>query len=172
MSVAKKQLKTKPRSPKVRKTLRILVANGVNLDLLGRREPEIYGSLSLTDLENEVRTFAVRCAELFGIGLAVAFTQSNDEGAFLEQLSQDWDGMLINPGAWGHTSLALADRLKGLGTPFVEVHLSNVAAREPIRQHSHLSRYALGVVSGLGIDSYRAGIVGLIGRLLEKESRS
>ena len=142
---------------------RVLVANGVNLDLLGRREPHIYGQKGLDGLEAAVRSSAPTLAKAAGLaGCNLTFFQSNDEAAFLSQLDQNWDGILINPGAWTHTSLALADRLRALETPFVEVHLSNVAAREPFRHRSYSAPYARGVVHGLGLNSYLAGLFGLL----------
>ena len=142
---------------------RILVAQGVNLDLLGKREPEIYGAATLDDIETQLRADAPALARLAGVpGCELSFFQSNSEGEFLDHLSQGFDGILINPGAWTHTSLALADRLKGLSVPYVEVHLSNIAAREPMRHISLTAPTAQGCVSGLGIGSYRMGLLGLL----------
>jgi 3-dehydroquinate dehydratase-2 len=131
------------------------VASGVNLDLLGRREPGIYGRATLADLEALARSeFAAR-AELY-------FAQTNVEAEYLALLDGEWSGAVINPGAWTHTSLALADRLAGLELPFVEVHLSNTAAREAFRHHSYTARLAVGVVQGFGINSYLLGIDGIL----------
>lgn len=147
-------------------SVRILVANGVNLDLLGRREPGIYGSSSLADVLEKLEKSAQEFATLLGFKeLDLVCFQSNDEGEFLNKLDGNWDGILINPGAWGHTSLALGDRLVGLGIPYVEVHLSNVAAREKFRHHSYTAPNACGVVSGLGVESYSAGMWGLLAHL-------
>jgi len=147
--------KSKTSAKKSARLPRILVASGVNLDLLGRREPGIYGRATLADLEVLARSeFAAR-AELF-------FAQTNVEAEYLALLDGEWSGAVINPGAWTHTSLALADRLAGLELPFVEVHLSNTAAREAFRHHSYTARLAVGVVQGFGINSYLLGIDGIL----------
>ncbi len=143
--------------------IRILVAHGVNLDLLGRREPAVYGSETLRDIEAMLRQDIGVWTSILGLsGIDVSFFQSNDEGDFLNHLTADYDGILINPGAWTHTSLPLADRLKGLGVPYVEVHLSNVYAREPFRHHSYTAPGASGGVYGFGARSYRVGLWGLL----------
>ncbi len=143
-----------------------MVANGVNLDLLGRREPHIYGTTTLADLEQMLKAEAQDMAKLAGLhGCHLSFFQSNVEGEFLHHLAQDWDGILINAGAWTHTSLALADRLTGLAIPYVEVHLSNIAAREPIRHHSLMAPSARGCAFGFGRYSYRVGLLGLLSHL-------
>ena len=135
--------------------LRILVASGVNLDLLGRREPEIYGRATLADVEALLRADAPE-------GTDLTFFQTNDEAQYLARLGDGWDGAVLNPGAWTHTSLALADRLAGLGLPFVEAHLSNLHKREAFRQHSYAAAHAVGIVQGFGIDSYRLALLGLV----------
>jgi len=141
--------------------------NGVNLDLLGQRQPEVYGSFSLVDLENLISSEAPELAKISGFkNLKLSFYQSNTEAAFLEQLTDDkFDGLLINPAAWTHTSLALADRLTALKTPFVEVHISNLASREEYRQKSFSAPHAVGVVYGFGLDSYLVGMTGLLRHL-------
>lgn len=145
------------------KTFHILIANGPNLDLLGTREPGIYGTATLATIEQMVRDEARRLAALFKIPEPkLSFLQSNHEGIFLDALSQPWDGALINAGAWTHTSLALGDRLAALNRPFIEVHLSNLKKREPIRHHSYLAPLAAGVVFGLGVHSYTTGLYGLL----------
>jgi len=130
----------------------------VNLDLLGKREPHIYGSNGLGYLHETLEAFAASHAP----DCALTFFQSNQEGAFLEKLSEGWDGIVLNPGAWTHTSLALGDRLAGLGVPFVEVHISNVTARESFRQHSYCAPYARGIVMGFGMIGYRVALEGLL----------
>lgn len=144
--------------------LKIIVANGVNLDLLGKREQEHYGSFSLQDLEDSLQDWSVKIASLLNISSpSLTFFQSNDEGAFLEKLSAGWDGALINPGAWTHTSIALADRLQALSSmPYVEVHISNIIKR---RRLSYSADNALAVICGAGIDSYLSGILLLLKRL-------
>ena len=93
------------------------------------------------------------------------FYQSNSEADFLNEISKKWDGALINPGAWTHTSLALGDRLAALQLPFVEVHISNLSQREDFRKHSYLSPHAVGVVYGFGLGSYGAALIGLLNHL-------
>lgn len=142
--------------------LNILIANGVNLDLLGRREPTIYGKHSLADIEDKLRQVSPALATVFALPtVELTFFQSNHEGLFLEEISKSWDAAVINAGAWTHTSLALADRLAAVSLPFVEVHISNLSNREEFRQHSYAARHALGVCYGFGIDSYTAALSGL-----------
>jgi 3-dehydroquinate dehydratase II len=135
----------------------ILVVNGPNLGYLGKRQPEIYGTESMDDLPDMVR-------EVLGQEKAnrveLQFFQSNGEGAIIDRLEQAWrdgvDGIILNAGAYTHTSLALADCLAWIGLPCVEVHLSNVLARteEPLRQVSHIGKRAIGVIAGFGLVSY------------------
>ena len=157
-------MKSKTRNmTRAAKRPRILIGSGVNLDLLGRREPDVYGHATLADMETLVRESVADRA-------ALTFMQTNDEAQFLGALDQGWDGAVLNPGAWTHTSLALADRLAGLGLPFVEVHLSNTAAREAFRHHSFGARLAVGVVQGFGIHSYLLGVEGLLAFLKKRPS--
>lgn len=145
------------------RTLRILVANGVNLDLLGQRESHVYGDFTLRDLEQHLKHFAATLEPLFpGYKVELNCRQSNDETEFLGWMSESWDGALINAGAWTHTSLAIADRLRATQLKFIEVHISNIAAREAFRHHSYLSPVAAGVVFGMGADSYTAALLGLL----------
>ena len=142
--------------------MNIAVIHGPNLRLLGRREPEVYGSDTLDDVNR------ILSAEAHDQGCQVEFFQSNHEGAlldFIEEASGRVDGFLINPGAFTHTSVALRDAFLGVAKPFVEVHLSNTAAREPFRRHSYLSDVAAGVVFGFGVQSYVLGLRGLISRI-------
>jgi 3-dehydroquinate dehydratase-2 len=149
-----------------KKTYSILVANGVNLDLLGQREPGVYGSTSLKSLEDRLRADVPRFEQWFDCHLELTFFQTNHEGELLDKFSQKkWDGVVLNPGAWTHTSLALADRLRALQLRFVETHLSNVAARETFRHHSYCAPHAAGVVSGFGVNSYYAALFGLLNDL-------
>ncbi len=148
------------------KTPKILVASGVNLDLLGRREPGIYGRETLAEIETMLGEAAPDLARLAGLGkVALEFYQTNDEEAYLAKLDEGFAGAVLNPGAWTHTSLALADRLKALALPYVEVHLSNLAGREDFRKTSYAAPGALGVVHGFGAESYRLGLFGLLIRL-------
>ncbi|MEQ8330574.1 MAG: type II 3-dehydroquinate dehydratase [Longimicrobiales bacterium] len=142
--------------------MKIALVHGPNLHLLGRREPEVYGTDTLDDVNARVRALAGE------LGVAVDAFQSNHEGGLIDWLteaSEGVDGVLINPGAFTHTSVALRDCLVGLGLPFVEVHLSNPASREPFRHRSYLSDVAVGVVYGFGADSYLLGLRGLVSRL-------
>ncbi len=153
---------------------RLLIANGVNLDLLGSRQPELYGKLPLGEIYKRLEQFNQSLPQLFGFApCGLSFFQTNSEEHFLAQLSAEpWDGALINPGAWTHSSLALGDRLAALQLPFVEVHLSNLARREALRQHSYSAPHALGVVYGFGADSYLAGFTALLAQLLQKTTRA
>ncbi|MCX6118395.1 MAG: 3-dehydroquinate dehydratase [Proteobacteria bacterium] len=147
--------------------MKILVANGVNLDLLGRREPNIYGNSTLAQIETEVEEYFKQISKSHpSMNLRIHFFQSNDEAKFLEELSKDWSGIVINAGAWTHTSLAIADRLTALAIPFVEVHISNIYSREEFRHKSFLSNGAIGVISGFGKNSYFLGIRAIIDHLI------
>ena len=138
--------------------LKILVLNGPNLDLLGEREPELYGRTTLAELE---RSCVEAGAEL---GLLVRCAQSNHEGALIEHVHAaraTTAGLVINAGAYSHTSIALADALASYPSPIVEVHLSNIFAREPFRHHSYVSALARGVICGLGAEGYRLALTAL-----------
>jgi|TARA_B110000977_G_scaffold175250_1_gene229829 3-dehydroquinate dehydratase-2 len=135
---------------------RIVIINGPNLDRLGKREPSIYGDQTLTDLENLITEEA---AEL---GVEVQFYQSNHEGFIIDEIGEFVDsevfGLIINPGALTHTSLALRDALAGSDLPAIEVHISNIYKREAIRHHSMTAEACIGVISGLGFDGYVAAL--------------
>jgi 3-dehydroquinate dehydratase-2 len=135
---------------------RILVINGPNLNLLGAREPEIYGTKTLADIHANL----VKAAQ--ELGHEVDFFQSNAEHELIERIHGASTAgvvfILINPAAFTHTSVALRDALLGVGIPFIEVHLSNVFAREPFRAHSYLSDVAMGVISGLGSQGYELAL--------------
>lgn len=161
--------KLRPSSRRLRP--HVLVLNGVNLDLLGRREAQHYGTFSLADIEADLTAIAPKLADLAGFpGVKLAFAQTNSEAEFLAQLDHGWDGAVINAGAWTHTSLAIADRLRALALPFVEAHISNIAAREEFRHRSFLAPIATGVVFGLAKDSYRVALFGLLCRLAENQN--
>lgn len=132
---------------------RILVLNGPNLNLLGTREPAIYGSHTLADIERGLAEQATRH------GIGIDFFQSNHEGALIDRIhaarADGTDFIIINAGALTHTSVGLRDALAAVAIPFVEVHLSNVHRREPFRHHSYLSDLALGSIVGLGPAGYR-----------------
>jgi 3-dehydroquinate dehydratase-2 len=142
--------------------VRIAVLNGPNLNLLGDREPSVYGTETLADVERRVGAVA---AEL---GVAVEFAQRNGEGELIEvvhALRGRADGAIVNAGAYTHTSLALRDALAAVRVPFVEVHLSNIYAREPERRHSMLAPAAVGIIAGLGATGYELALRGLVAAL-------
>jgi 3-dehydroquinate dehydratase II len=144
--------------------MRVALLHGPNLRLLGRREPEVYGYTTLDEIDDRVRELGRE------LGVEVESFQSNSEGAlldFIEAASPRVQGFVVNAGALTHTSIALRDCLVGVERPFVEVHLSNTAARERFRHHSYLSPVAGGVVYGFGPESYLLGLRGLVG-LIEK----
>lgn len=133
----------------------ILVLNGPNLNLLGFREPSVYGHESLADVEHLCRQHGER------LGLAVEFQQTNHEGQMIDWIHQARKriaAIVINPGAWGHTSLAIHDALIAAEVPVFEVHISNVHRREAFRHFSYVSRVAKGVLAGFGTDGYRMAI--------------
>lgn len=142
---------------------KILVIHGPNLNLLGQREPEIYGSATLGDVDALLNRSA---AEL---GCELSCFQSNHEGLLLDAIhaapGEGVDGILINAGAYTHTSLALRDGLAAVGLPVVEVHLSNLYRRESFRHHSYIAAIALGQISGFGVNSYRLGLQALVDHL-------
>jgi 3-dehydroquinate dehydratase-2 len=135
--------------------LKVLVLNGPNLASLGRREPEIYGSRTLADLEALLGNHARE------LGMEVQCKQSNHEGALIDAIEKEGassDAIIINPGAFSHSSLAIADALRGSGKPVIEVHISNVFAREPERHRMVTGSAARAVISGLGFDGYLAAL--------------
>ncbi len=143
--------------------MKILVINGPNLNLLGSREPDIYGRRTLADIEDDCRA---RGREL---GLEVECFQSNSEGALVDRIqeaSRDNAGIVINPGAYTHTSVALLDALLACDLPVIEVHLSNIHQREEFRHHSYVSKAASGVICGFGPDGYRMALEAMA-RLVE-----
>lgn len=142
--------------------MRIAVIHGPNLQLLGKREPEVYGSDSLETVNEALGVLAAELA------VTLETIQSNHEGEiinFVSEAAARVDGFLINPGGLTHTSVVLRDALVGVGCPFVEVHLSNTAGRESFRRRSYLAPVAAGVVFGFGLQSYLLGLQGLV-RLL------
>jgi len=142
--------------------MKVAVIHGANLRLLGSREPEVYGSDTLDDINGHLTKLAVE------LGVELETFQSNHEGEILDfvaEAASRVSGFLINPGAFTHTSIALLDAFLGVQRPFVEVHLSNTARREKFRQHSYLSGAASGVVYGFGVHSYLLGLRGLVARL-------
>lgn len=141
---------------------RILILNGPNLNLLGQREPHIYGSETLEDINRKLS------AQAESAGVAVDFVQSNHEGDLIDAVQQarkNTAGLIINPGGYSHTSIALRDALSSYGHPIVEVHLSNIHQREGFRHHSYVSAVATGVICGLGAQGYSLALDALIARL-------
>ena len=132
--------------------MKILVLNGPNLNFLGIREPEIYGKETYNDLVNTVRAYAEGC------GVEVSFFQSNHEGALVDAIQQAFhdrvDGIILNPAAYTHTSVALLDAVKAVGIPTVEVHISDVSKREDFRQKSFVRSACIATVMGLGFAGY------------------
>ena len=140
----------------------VLLINGPNLNLVGKREPTIYGSQTLEDIQEELLTLATE------LGTKLRFFQSNSEGEMIDCIHNSAgsiDGILINAGAYTHTSIALRDALLGVAIPYVEVHLSNIYSREEFRHKSFLSDKALGLVCGFGANSYQLALQGIVSYL-------
>lgn len=135
---------------------RILVLHGPNLNLLGTREPEIYGSLTLAQINEGLESLATE------LGVSLSAWQSNHEGALVDRIQaaahDGTDFIIINAAAYTHTSVAVRDALAGVAIPFIEVHLSNLYKRETFRHHSYLSDIAIGLISGLGANGYEAAL--------------
>ena len=148
--------------------MHIAVLNGPNLNLVGEREPEIYGRATLGEIEAATRERAR------ALGVECSWAQTNHEGELVDAiqgLRGRADGALVNAAAFTHTSFAVRDALLAVRVPFVEVHLSNIFAREPERRRSLLADAAVGVVAGFGADSYRLGLEGLVGYLASRHGR-
>ena len=145
----------------------ILVIHGPNLNLLGTREPEVYGSQTLADVNQRLQQQAQE------LGLALETYQSNHEGEIVEAIHRargQHQAIIINPAAFTHTSVAVRDALAGVAIPFIEVHLSNVHARETFRHHSYLSDKAIGVICGLGADGYTFALEAALKRIQSSHS--
>ena len=139
--------------------MKILVLHGPNLNMLGVREPEVYGTDTLEDINRSLETAAE------GRGIEMRIRQSNHEGVLVDEIQQALgraDGILINPGAYTHTSIALRDAIVAVGLPVVEVHMSDIHTREKFRHHSYIAPVALRQICGHGSDSYRLGLEALI----------
>ncbi len=142
----------------------VLILNGPNLNMLGKRQPEIYGRETLADVEAACRAEAVR------LGLAVDFFQSNHEGSLVDRIQEAREAnaaIVINAGAYTHTSVAILDALNAAELPVIEVHLSNIHRREPFRHHSYVSLAALGMIAGLGSQGYLFALQALARRLAD-----
>ena len=134
---------------------KILMLNGPNLNLLGTRQPEIYGKLTLAQIEKKVRALAQE------LGVEVDFRQSNSEGelvTWIQQAAGNFGVIVINPAAYTHTSLAMRDAISAVGIPTVEIHISNIHKREPFRRHSFIAEVAVGQITGFGLQSYLLGL--------------
>jgi 3-dehydroquinate dehydratase II len=145
--------------------MQLLAIHGPNLNLLGSREPGVYGSASLEQID----ALLARRAQELGVGITCF--QSNHEGALVDRIQQargQVDGVLINAGAYTHTSIAIRDALLAVAIPYVELHLSNVHARESFRHHSHLADRAVGVICGFGPASYGLALEGLVAHLRQR----
>ncbi len=133
--------------------MKLLILNGPNLNLLGKREVNIYGNRSFDDYFNEIKNKYLNI-ELF-------YFQSNCEGEIIDKLHEvgfSYDGIIINAGAYTHTSIAIADAISGITTPVIEVHISNVFKRETYRHHSYISPVCIGTIAGFGLDSYKLAL--------------
>jgi len=146
--------------------MKILVLNGPNLNLLGSREPEIYGRETLDDIEVLMRARAEQ------MEIELDFVQSNHTGELIDAIQErrDWDGIIINPAAFTHTSVALADALRAVALPVIEVHISNIYARETLRHHSYIAPVAWGQITGFGYRGYRAALHLLHQRISEAQA--
>ncbi len=138
--------------------MKIIIINGPNLNLLGKREPSIYGNQSFEQFFESLQ-------KQFGSAIELSYFQSNSEGAIIDKIHEvgfSHDGIILNGGAYSHTSIAIADAIAAVETPVVEVHISNVYARETFRQHSYFSASCKGVIVGLGLQGYTLAILSFI----------
>lgn len=150
--------------------MKILVLHGPNLNLLGTREKNVYGSQTLAEIDNGLKALASE------LSVEVICLQSNSEAVLIDEIQktakEKFDGLLINPAAFGHTSIALRDAILGVSLPFVEVHLSNIYAREEFRHKTYLSDIAIGVITGFGAQSYFLGLTALVKSLTDRKRTS
>ena len=152
----------------MRKSMRILIINGVNLNMLGFREPEQYGTTTLKDLEKELHAYS------FSLGIDIETFQSNIEGEIVERIQQareHFDGIVLNAGAYTHTSIAIRDAIIAASMPTVEIHMSNIYKREDFRHKSLIAPVCVGQISGFKNDSYKLGLKGLVNYLTNKENK-
>lgn len=143
--------------------MKILVINGPNINMLGKREPEIYGLLTLEQINDELENFAS------SIGVEIETFQSNIEGEIVDKIQSaglDCNGIVINPAAYTHTSVAIRDAISAVALPSVEVHLSNIHNREEFRKNSFIAPVCIGQIAGFGADSYKLGLKGLVDYLI------
>ncbi len=145
---------------------KVLILNGPNLNMLGLREPQIYGHTTLTDIEESCRKRAA------ALGLVADFRQSNSEGSLIDWIQDarnDQNGLIINPAAYTHTSIAIMDALKAVDLPTIEVHLSNIHQREAFRNLSYVSKAALGVICGFGAQGYLMALDAMAQQLIKQQ---
>ena len=150
--------------------MKVLVVHGPNLNLLGTREKSVYGTATLADINNSLESIAHE------LSVSLSFLQSNSESVLVDAIhkagAEKTDGLLINPAAFGHTSIALRDAILGVSLPFVEVHLSNIYSREEFRHKTYLSDIAIGVITGFGAESYSLGLRALVKTLSDRKEPS
>src|SRR5574344_748570 len=147
--------------------MKILVINGVNMNMLGIREPDKYGNTTLKDIEKELYAYS------FSLGVDIETFQSNFEGEIVEKIHKAFnifDGILINAGAYTHTSIAIRDAISSVGIPTVEVHMTNIYSREEFRKNSYLAPVCIGQISGFGADSYNLGLKAIVDFLNDKDN--
>lgn len=147
--------------------MKILVINGVNMNMLGIREPDKYGSMTLKDLEKNLYAYS------FELGIDIETYQSNHEGEIVEKIHSAYnnaDGIVINPGAYTHTSVAIRDALSAVNIPTVEIHMTNIHSREDFRHKSLIAPVCMAQISGFGFDSYKLGLKGLV-NFLKSDSK-
>ena len=147
--------------------MKILVLHGPNLNLLGKREPDKYGLKTLDGINQELEGLAKN------LGVEIEIFQSNSEGSLVDKIQEaagKFDGILINPAAYTHTSIAIRDAISGINLPCVEVHLSNIHSREEFRHHSYIASVCLGQISGFEEDSYKLGLTALVNYLADNLS--
>lgn len=145
--------------------MRILIINGVNLNMLGFREPDHYGTITLKELEKELHAYS------FGLGIDIETFQSNIEGEIVERIQQareHFDGIVLNAGAYTHTSIAIRDAITSVSMPTVEIHMSNIYQREDFRHKSLIAPVCIGQISGFKADSYKLGLKALVNYLNNK----
>lgn len=139
--------------------MKILVINGVNMNMLGLREPEKYGTMTLKDLEKELYAFS------FELGIDIETFQSNFEGEIVEKIhnaKDNFDGIIINAGAYTHTSIAIRDAIASINIPTAEIHMTNIYKREEFRHHSYIAPVCIGQISGFGVNSYKLGLKAIV----------
>lgn len=145
--------------------MKILIVNGPNLNLLGTREPDVYGTLTLEKINEELVLYAQ------SLGVEIEFFQSNIEGEIVDKIQQsrnDCQGIVINPAAYTHTSVAIRDAIAAVNLPSVEVHISNIHKREEFRKHSFIAPVCIGQIAGFGLDSYKLGLNAVVNFLSQK----